>query len=92
MTTIYALHVEYTDAPDKELWIHDTLAEAENTLRNFAEDFLGGYTHDVGNLPTDGELVAAFNSASAFPRIYECVIGGASGDEVVPFAGAAQAA
>jgi hypothetical protein len=87
MKTIYALHVEYSDAPEKELWLFDSLTEAEDHLREFAGDFLGGYTHYLGGaLPADDELVAAFNTANAYPRIYRCVVDGASGDEVVPFA------
>lgn len=92
MKTIFALHVEYSDARERELWLFDSLGEAEDMLRGFAGDYLGGYTHDADNLPVDGELVAAFNSANAFPRIYRCVVGGMSGDEIAPFARSAQAA
>jgi hypothetical protein len=83
MTTVYALHVEFTNH-----WAFNNLAAAENFLRSFAEDFLVGYT--VDEVPPDHELIAAFNQASALPRIYACKVGGGS-EEIIPFARAPEA-
>jgi hypothetical protein len=73
---IFVLTVEFTDDPNREVWAFETLVEAETFLRGFAEDFLVGYT--LNEVPADAELVAEFNLANAFPRIYCCDVGGGS--------------
>jgi hypothetical protein len=54
------------------------------TLRSWSRDFLGGFTHDVDNLPPDAELVRAFRAAGTRIHLYECSLNGDSA-ELVPF-------
>jgi hypothetical protein len=49
---------------------------------------LGGFTHDVDDLPPDTELVAAFRNAGTRVHLYECDLAGGSGEELLLFEGA----
>jgi len=77
------------DDPDpsqpNEIWAFTCQAEAENFLRGWAEDFLGGYSHDAGDLPADAELVAAFRAMGACVRLYQCHLDGGSSEELTLF-------
>jgi hypothetical protein len=73
------------DPASNEIWAFRRKDEAEKFLRGWAEDFLGGYTHDVDNLPPDAELVTAFRNAGAHVHLYECHLDGGSREELTPF-------
>jgi hypothetical protein len=73
------------DPAANEIWVFTDQAAAENFLRGWAEDFLGGYTHDVNNLPPDAELVAAFGNAGAHIHFYRCHLDGGSSEAVALF-------
>ena len=88
-TTTYILYVEFTDHANREIWAFETLERAEDFLRGFAGDFLLAHPtvdNPLEELPHDGALVAEFNRANAYPRIYVCEVGGYSGEEITPFA------
>ena len=90
--TIFVLLATFDPDPDpipNEIWAFTRQAEAENFLRGWSEDFLGGYSHDVHDLPPDAELVAAFRNMGAHVHLYQ--IDGGSGDELVPFERAPEA-
>ena len=93
--TIFVLLAQV--APDSdgpipnEIWTFRRQAEAENFLRGWAEDFLGGYTHDVNDLPDDAELVTAFHNAGAHIHLYQCHLDGGSSDELALFERASEA-
>ena len=92
--TFYVLLAQFDADPDpipSEIWAFRHHVEAEDFLRHWSFDFLGGYTHDVDNLPPDDELVAAFRSAGAHVHLYACHIDGDS-YEIPMFAGERQAA
>ena len=75
MSDIFVLLAMFDD-PDPtyphEIWAFPDQAAAENFLRNWSEDFLGGYTHDVDDLPDNAELVAAFRAMGAHVHLYRC--------------------
>ena len=51
---IFVLLATFDPDPDpipNEIWAFSRQAEAENFLRGWSEDFLGGYSHDVNDLP-----------------------------------------
>jgi hypothetical protein len=64
------------DPAPNEIWAFADQAKAENFLRSWSEDFLGGYTHDVDNLPPDAELVEAFRNAGTRIHLYQCDLDG----------------
>ena len=72
------------DPAPNEIWAFRRQVEAENFLRSWAGDYLGGYTHDFNNLPPDAELVEAFRNAGARIHLYACSLDGDS-DELVLF-------
>jgi hypothetical protein len=72
------------DPAPNEIWAFRRQVEAETFLRGWSRDFLGGYTHDVNNLPPDAELVAAFRNAGTRIHLYQCHLNGDS-EELVPF-------
>jgi hypothetical protein len=86
MTTIFVLLAIDTtpDPAPNEIWTFSDQAAAENFLRGWSEDFLGGYTHDIDNLPPDAELVAAFRTMGTRIHFYECDLDGNS-EELIPF-------
>ena len=73
------------DPASNEIWTFTSQTAAENFLRGWSKDFLGGHSHAVDNLPPDCELVAAFRDMGACVHLYQCDLGGGSGDELVPF-------
>jgi hypothetical protein len=73
-----------SDAAPHEVWTFRHQAEAESFLRSWSEDFLGGFTHDVDNLPPDAELVAAFRNAGTRIHLFQCDLDGNS-EELVMF-------
>lgn len=92
--TIFVLLATFDD-PDpacpNEIWAFRRQVEAESFLRSWSGDFLGGYTHDVNDLPPDAELVEAFRNAGAHIHLYACSLDGDS-DELVLFERAPEAA
>jgi hypothetical protein len=87
MSDIFVLLATFFD-PDpipNEIWTFSDQAKAENFLKGWAEDFLGGYTHDANDLPADAELVAAFRNAGAYVYLYRChldLVDGGSSEEL----------
>jgi hypothetical protein len=87
MSEIFVLLATFGPDPDSipnEIWAFSDQAAAESFLRGWSADFLGGFTHDVNDLPPDAELVAAFRNAGARVRLYACRVDGSS-EELVPF-------
>ena len=87
-SSIFVLLATFDD-PDpiipNEVWVFPSQTEAERFLRGWSEDFLGGYSHDVDDLPADAELVKAFRAMGAHVRLYECHLDGGSSEELVLF-------
>jgi hypothetical protein len=95
MSEIFVLLATFDPDPDpipNEIWAFRHQAEAESFLRGWAEDFLGGYSHDCDDLPPDAGLVAAFRAMGAHIHLYECHLSGGSSDELVLFERAPEAA
>ena len=85
-TIFVLLAIDTTPNPaPNEVWTFRTQVEAENLLRGWSEDFLGGFTDDVDDLPPDAELVAAFRNAGTHIHLYQCDLAGGSSEELVPF-------
>jgi hypothetical protein len=86
--SIFVLLATFDD-PDpaypNEVWTFRRQAEAESFLRGWAEDFLGGYSHDVDDLPPDAELVEAFRAMGAHIHLFECHLNGGSSEELLLF-------
>jgi hypothetical protein len=97
MTDIFVLlaiattTVDHDPAPN-EIWAFPNQAAAENFLKGWSEDFLGGYSHDVDNLPPDSELVAAFFAMGTRIHLYRCHLDGGSSEELTLFERAPEAA
>ena len=88
--TIFVLLATFDPDPNpipNEIWAFSDRAAAESFLRGWSEDFLGGYSRDVNDLPPDIELVEAFRNMGARIHLYECRLdsGQLIGDELVPF-------
>ena len=86
--TVYVLLATFDPDPDEvphEVWVFPTQAAAEKFLRGWSEDFLGGYSHDVDDLPPDDELVAAFRAMGAHVHLYQCPLTIGSSEELVLF-------
>jgi hypothetical protein len=86
MSEIFTLLATFDD-PDvpHEIWVFRRQVEGENFLRGWAQDFLGGFSHDANDLPSDAELVAAFRVRGAHVHLYRCDLDGGSSDELVMF-------
>ena len=90
-SSIFVLLAIFDPDPDpipNEIWAFSCQADAENFLRGWSEDFLGGYSHDVDDLPADAELVAAFRNMGAHVHLYEChldLVNGGSSEELMLF-------
>jgi hypothetical protein len=97
MTDIFVLlaiattTVDHDPAPN-EIWLFRDQAAAENFLKLWSETFLGGYSHDVDNLPPDAELVAAFLAMGTHVHLYQCHLDGGGGEELTLFECAPEAA
>jgi hypothetical protein len=91
-TVFILLAIDTTPDPaPNEIWTFRRQAEAENFLRGWSEDFLGGYTHDVDDLPPDAELVEAFRAAGTRIHLYRCDLD-LNSEELVMFERAPEAA
>ena len=87
-SSVFILLATFDPDPDpipNEIWAFRRQAEAESFLKGWSEDFLGGYSHDVDNLPPDAELVAAFRDMGARLHLYECHLDGGSSEELMLF-------
>jgi hypothetical protein len=76
MKMTYILYIEHDDAPHDVSIFHESLTEAETSLREFAEEVLGF-------LPADEELIDKLAEYNEHVRIYEVV--GRTSREVMPF-------
>jgi hypothetical protein len=88
---LLAIDINPDPAPN-EIWVFPNQAAAENFLKGWGGDFLGGYSHDVDDLPPDAELVAAFLAMGTRIHLYQCQLDGGSSEELVPFERASEAA
>jgi hypothetical protein len=99
MSIVYIVHATFTKTPgpaggdwipidypvSDEVQAFSTQEEAEEFIREWAVDYLGGYVCDAGDMPPDSELIGEYGKVGARVKLYRCEVGGGGGDELIPF-------
>jgi hypothetical protein len=101
MTIVYIVHAIFTKTPgpagggdwipidypvNDEVQAFSTQEKAEDWIRMWAVDYLGGYTCDATDMPPDSELIGEYAKVGTRLRLYCCEVDGGGGDELIPFA------